>query len=63
MLFFHQGGRYSAPLRLQRYNINLPNSKYFRHLISHLENFTRSKMGIKPFIYGLSDAFSNREKK
>jgi len=39
-----------------------PKSNFFRRLISHLENFTRSKMGIKPFIYGLSDAFSDREK-
>ena len=49
--------------RRQRYNMHNPKSNFFRRLISHLENFTRSKMGIKPFIYGLSDAFSDREKK
>ncbi len=46
----------------QRYKAKVPFSKFFDSLISHLESFPHPKIGIKPFIYGLSRVFSTREK-
>ena len=48
---------------MQRYKAKVPKSKYFRHLISHLESLLYHRMGIQPFIYGLFRAFFTREKK
>ena len=48
---------------MQRYKAKVPKSKFFRHLISHLESFLYLRMGIQPFIYGLFRAFFTREKK
>ena len=48
---------------MQRYNANTPKSKFFGLLISHFESFPHPKIGIHPLIYGLSRAFSTREKK
>ena len=47
----------------QRYNTKMPKSKFFRRLISHLESFPHPQIGIQPFIYGHSGAFSTHEKK
>ena len=47
----------------QRYNTKISKSKFFCCLISHLESFPQLWMGIQPFIYGHSGAFSTREKK
>ena len=55
--------RCSLTSRMQRYNTRSPKSKFFGLLISHLESFPHPKIGIQPFIYGLSRAFSTREKK
>ena len=46
----------------QRYKAKVPFSKFFDSLISHLESFPHPKIGIQPFIYGLSRVFSTREK-
>ena len=48
---------------MQRYNMYTAKSKFFGPLISHLESFPHPKIGIQPFIHGLSRAFSTREKK
>ena len=48
---------------MQRYNANTPKSNFFGCLISHLESFPHPWMGIQPFIYGHSGAFSTHEKK
>ena len=48
---------------MQKYNANTPKSKFFGLLISHFESFPHPKIGIQPLIYGLSRAFSTREKK
>ena len=40
-----------------------PKSKFFDLLISYLESFSHPKIGIQPFIYGLSRAFFTHEKK
>ena len=55
--------RYSLTSRMQRYNMHTPKSKFFDRLISQLESFPHSPIGIQPFIYGHSGAFSTREKK
>ena len=55
--------RCSLTSRMQRYNLNPPKSKFFGLLISHLESFPHPKIGIQPFIYGHSSAFSTRKKK
>ena len=47
----------------QRYNMYTAKSKFFGPLISHLESFPHPKIGIQPFIHGLSRAFSTHEKK
>ena len=49
--------------RRQRYNTSIPFSKFFRCLISHLESLPHLWIGIQPFTYGHSCAFSTREKK
>ena len=48
---------------MQRYNMYTAKSKFFGPLISHLESFPHPKIGILPFIHGLSRAFSTHEKK
>ena len=48
---------------MQRYNMYTAKSKFFDPLISHLESFPHPKIGIQPFIHGLSRAFSTHEKK
>ena len=55
--------RCSLTSRQQRYNTSIPFSKFFRCLISHLESLPHLRIGIQPFIYGHSCAFSTREKK
>ena len=55
--------RCSLTSLLQRYNMHNPKSNFFGPLISHLESFPHLRMGIQPFIYGHSYAFSTREKK
>ena len=63
-LFFHHSRLVSnLPFWVQRYNMYTAKSKFFDPLISHLESFPHPKIGIQPFIYGLSRAFSTREKK
>ncbi|CDE86374.1 unknown [Prevotella sp. CAG:891] len=47
---------------LQRYNMHNTKSNSFGPLISHLEIFPHSKMGIQPFIYGHSGSFFTRKK-
>ena len=63
-LFFHHSRLVSnLPFWVQRYNMYTAKSKFFGPLISHLESFPHPKIGIQPFIHGLSRAFSTHEKK
>ena len=62
-LVFESFAEVQPDLAKQRYNTRSPKSKFFGLLISHLESFPHPKIGIQPFIYGLSRAFSTREKK
>ena len=55
--------RCSLTSRQQRYNIHNPKSKFFVHLISHLESFPNRRMSIQPFVYRHSGAFFTRKKK
>ena len=48
---------------MQRYNTHPPKSKFFRHLISHLESFPHPQRCIQPFIYRHSGTFSTHKKK
>ena len=47
----------------QRYSTTIPKSKFFSHLISHLESFPHPQRRIQPFIYGHSGVFSTRPQK
>ena len=47
----------------QRYNLNTPKSKFFRHLISHPYFFKQLYKAPNPFIYKHFRTFFKREKK
>ena len=49
--------------RRQRYNMNTPKSKFFLHLISHLDFFETLKSAYPPFIYGHSRTIFKHLKK
>ena len=55
--------RCSLTSRMQRYNLNTPKSKFFRHLISHPYFFKQLYKAPNPFIYKHFRAFLKRKKK
>ena len=55
--------RCSLTSRMQRYNLNTPKSKFFRHLISHPYFFKQLYKAPNPFIYKHFRTFFKREKK
>ena len=50
-------------LAKQRYNLNTPKSKFFRHLISHPYFFKQLYKAPNPFIYKHFRTFFKRKKK
>ena len=51
MLFFHQGGRYSASLSTAKIQHIPPEFHFFRHLISHLVFYKQTKNAYNFLIY------------